>query len=68
MAAQDALDYHLKIVSTGTAKAVALYVSLSDSPLITQSIYKKLYDKVGLKNQFFDDIDSAKSWLTSQLS
>lgn len=68
MAAQDGLDYHLKIVSAGTTKAVALYVSLSDSPLIIQSIYKKLYDKAGLKNQVFDDIDSAKSWLTSQLS
>ncbi len=68
LAAQDGLDYHLHLVSKGTTKALAMHVTSSESPLVTQSIFKKLYDKAGLKNQVFDDIELAKSWLKSHLS
>lgn len=67
LAAQDGLDYHLHLVSKGETKALAMHVALSESPLVTESIFKKLYDKAGLKNQVFEDIELAKNWLKSQL-
>lgn len=68
LAAQDGLDYHLKLVKAGSAKALAIYTALSNAPAISQSIFKKVYDQAGLKNKYFNSTKSAKAWLTKQLS
>ena len=68
LAAQDGLDYHLHIVKSGPTKALALNSALSNAPEMTQSIFKKVYDKAGLKNQCFDSTKAAKTWLLAQLA
>lgn len=67
-AAQDGLDYHLNLVRQGPTKALALNSSLSNATAITQSIFKKVYDKAGLTNQSFNSIAEAKAWLRTQLN
>tara|TARA_R110000744_G_scaffold378497_1_gene494728 strand:+ start:345 stop:740 length:396 start_codon:yes stop_codon:yes gene_type:complete len=68
LAAQDGLNYHLKLVKAGSAKALAINSALSNAPSISQSIFKKVYDQAGLKNKCFNSTESAKVWLTKQLS
>lgn len=68
LAAQDGLDYHRKLVRAGSAKALALNCTLSISPAISASIFKKVYDQAGLKNKCFDTTETAKAWLIKQLS
>lgn len=67
-AAQDGLDYHLNLVRQGPTKALALNSSLSNATAITQSIFKKVYDKAGLTNQSFNSTAEAKAWLRTQLN
>ena len=54
LAGQDGLDYHLKLVKAGSAKALAINTALSNAPAITQSIFRKVYDQAGLKNKCFN--------------
>ena len=68
LATKNALDYHVKFVSTGQTKALAIYSCLSESPAIAESIFQKAYSQAGLKNKSFDSIETAKIWLNSQLS
>jgi len=68
LAAQDGLDYHLKLVRAGPTKAIAINSAMSNSPQITQSIFKKTYDQAGLKNSVFDCTQAAKAWLATQLN
>ncbi|MBA6389855.1 hypothetical protein H4J38_03570 [Colwellia sp. BRX10-3] len=68
LATKNGLDYHLNLVRKGPTKALALHSGLSDSPKITKSIFKKVYDQAGLKNQIFDSTEAAKAWLTTQLT
>lgn len=68
LAVQDGLDYHLHIVKSGPTKALALNSALSNTPQMTQNIFKKVYDLAGLKNQCFDSTTAAKTWLLAQLA
>ena len=68
LAAKDGLDYHLKLVSSGPTKALAIHSALSDAPQITRSIFQNVYDQAGLKNQAFDSIEYAKTWLKTHLN
>ncbi len=68
LATQDGLDYHLSVVKTGPTKALAIIANSCDSPPLSQSMFQKIYNQAGLKNQAFNDIDAAKAWLKSQLS
>ncbi|MEH6594463.1 MAG: hypothetical protein V7736_02805 [Colwellia polaris] len=68
LATKNALDYHVKLVSTGQTKALAIYSCLSESPAIAESIFQKAYSQAGLKNKSFDSIEMAKIWLNSQLT
>ncbi|MFT6508180.1 hypothetical protein [Colwellia polaris] len=68
LATKNALDYHVKLVSTGQTKALAIYSCLSESPAIAESIFQKAYSQAGLKNKSFDSIETAKVWLNSQLT
>ncbi len=68
LATKNALDYHVKFVSTGQTKALAIYSSLSESPAIAENIFQKAYYQAGLKSKSFDSPDAAKKWLTSQLA
>ena len=68
LAAQDGLDYHLKLVRAGPTKAIAINSAMSNSPQITQSIFKKRYDQAGLKNSVLDCTQAAKAWLATQLN
>lgn len=66
-ATQDGLDYHLHLVKQGPTKALALNSTLSNASQITQSVFKKVYDKAGLENQNFDTTEAAIRWLKSKL-
>lgn len=66
-ATQDGLDYHLHLVKQGPTKALALNSTLSNASQITQSVFKKVYDKAGLENQNFDTTEAAICWLKSKL-
>ena len=68
LAAKDGLDYHLKLVKSGPTKALAIHSALSDAPQITRSIFQNVYDQAGLKNQAFDSIEYAKTWLKTHLN
>lgn len=68
LATKNGLDYHVKFVSTGKTKALAIYSSLSESPAIAKSIFQKSYTQAGLKNKSFDSIEAANIWLNSQLA
>jgi len=68
VAVQDGLNYHLNLVRSGPTKALAINSALSNAPQITQSIFKKVYDQAGLKNQCFNSTDAAKAWLAAQLT
>lgn len=66
-ATQDGLDYHLHLVKQGPTKALALNSTLSNASQITQSVFKKVYDKAGLENKNFDTTEAAIRWLKSKL-
>lgn len=66
-ATQDGLNYHLQLVKQGPTKALAINSSLSNAAQITESVFKKVYDKAGLENQSFDTTEAAKSWLKTKL-
>lgn len=68
LATKNGLDCHIKFVSTGQTKALAIYSCLSDSPAIAENIFQKAYTQAGLKNKAFASINEAKKWLTSQLT
>lgn len=68
LATKNGLDCHIKFVSTGKTKALAIYSRLSESPAIAESTFQKAYTQAGLKNKTFDSIEAAKIWLSSQLT
>ncbi len=67
-ATQEGLDYHLNLVKQGPTKALAINSAESNAAQITQSIFKKVYDKAGLENQHFDSTKAAKQWLKTKLA
>lgn len=66
-ATQDGLEYHLKLVKHGPTKALAINSAPSNAASITQSIFKKIYDKANLENEQFDSTEAAKAWLRTKL-
>lgn len=68
LATKNGLDCHIRFVSTGNTKALAIYSCLSESPAMAESTFKKAYTQAGLKNKTFDSIEAAKIWLDSQLT
>lgn len=67
LAVQDGLDYHLHLVRKGPTKALAMNSAASNTQKVTQDIFKKVYDRAGLKNKCFDDTQEAIEWLKTQL-
>jgi hypothetical protein len=66
-AAQDGLDYHLYRVQNSPTTALAITTKHSIAPQLTQDVFAKVYDKAGLENQCFDDVDDAIAWLNTKL-
>lgn len=67
IAVKDGLAYHLSRVKNSNTKALALFTGYSNSPQLTNNIFKNVYDEAGLYHQNFDSIASAKAWLTDKL-
>ena len=68
LAAQDGLDYHQKLVSAGLTKAIAVNSAKSNTPHMTETMFKKVYDQAGLKNKTFNCVKAANTWLRELLN
>lgn len=68
IATQDGLNYHQHLVSKGPTKALAINSGVSVHAAITEKVFKKVYDRAGLKNQCFNNTESAIAWLKAQLT
>ena len=67
LATQEGLNYHLHKVKQGNAKAIAINMVQSSFALTTQIQFEAVYNKAGLKNEFFTDTTTAKEWIESVL-
>jgi len=67
IATSDSLITHENHVKSGNAKAIAFNLAYCDTPLITEMMFTKIYNSNNLKNKFFNDTASAKSWLKGYL-
>ena len=63
LATQEGLNYHLHKVKQGNAKAIAINMLQSSFALTTQIQFEAVYNKAGLKNEFFTDTTTAKEWI-----
>jgi hypothetical protein len=65
LATQEGLDYHVKAVAKGVAKAIAVDLSTSFYPSSTADMFMKTYSKANLKNQAFNNRNNAIQWLNT---
>ena len=68
LAAEDAMAYFIEYLKSITPKAIALDLSNTESPSMTESLCKKAYVAAGIKHGFFMSTDEAKQWLRQQMS
>jgi hypothetical protein len=67
LATQEGLNYHLSQVKQGNATAIAINMIHSSFALTTQIQFEAVYNKAGLRNEFFTDTTIAKEWIKSVL-
>ena len=67
VAGQDCYKVHLDFIKQGKAKAVAINISLCETPVITRNLLHKIYTDARLEHQFFNDDQSALKWLDTKL-
>jgi len=68
IAISDALALHESFVLQGNAKAIAINLQYSSTPLSGESMFRQVYEKIGLKHAFFNNTKVAKLWLDKLLS
>ncbi len=67
VAPQSAIDSHLNFILHSQVKAVALNLQDCTTARLTRSLCTKLYDKAKINHQYFDDKETAISWIRSYL-
>lgn len=61
------LEYHLNFLRQGNTQAIALNLAHCTTPLLTESLFSKLYRAANIKHAFFDQAPDAKLWLEAEL-
>jgi hypothetical protein len=68
IAISEALALHESFVLQGSAKAIAINLQFSSTPLSGESMFRQVYEKTGLKHAFFNNRKDAKLWLDKLLA
>ncbi len=64
---RDAIDNHIEFISQGNALATAIDLSGCTTAGLSKDLFGKIYTQSNLNHAFFDDKESARTWLFEQL-
>lgn len=67
LAIGQAIYQHAEFVKQGNAKAIAIDLSNSTTPLSTETMFTKVYNEEEINHAFFTDRDTAIAWLAKQI-
>lgn len=62
----ETMEYHVKFLRQGAAKAVAINLERCDTPHSTQSLCREAYESVQLEHEFFYSNEEAINWLKTE--